>query len=240
MSYIDGFVAAVPTANEAAYREHAAAVAALFLEFGATRCVECWGDDVKDGHTTDFRRAVKAGPDESVVFAWIEHPDKPTRDAAMARIMEDPRMREMAMPFDGKRMIYGGFRTIVDDGAPTRDGYVDGFIVPVPRDREEPYRALAEGAVTVFRDHGMVRLVEAWQDDVPKGEVTDFFRATKAEDDEVAVFSWCEWPSRDVRDAGQAAMIADERMHAMPEMPFDGKRMVTGGFRPILDLLREG
>ena len=114
MTYLDGFVAAVPTANQDAYLDHAQHAASLFREFGATRCVECWGDDVKDGHTTDFRRAVQAGPDETVVFAWIEYPDKATRDAAMARMMADPRMRDMEMPFDGKRMIFGGFETVVE------------------------------------------------------------------------------------------------------------------------------
>ena len=114
MRYIDGFVAAVPTADEQAYLQHARFAGALFREFGATRCVECWGDDVKDGHTTDFRRAVQATDDETVVFAWMEWPDKATRDAGMARSMEEPRMREMEMPFDGKRMIYGGFTPVVE------------------------------------------------------------------------------------------------------------------------------
>lgn len=116
MSYVDGFVVAVPAANKETYRRHAAEAATLFREFGATRLVECWGDDVPDGKLTDFRRAVKAGEDEVVVFAWIEFPSKAVRDAAHARVMEDPRMKAMGgeMPFDGKRMIFGGFDTIVD------------------------------------------------------------------------------------------------------------------------------
>lgn len=116
MSYIDGFVVAVPAANKEAYRKLAEKAAPLFREFGATRFVECWGDDVPDGQTTDFRRAVKAEQDEVVVFSWIEYPSKEVRNAANEKMMSDPRMKEMGeqMPFDGKRMIYGGFMPIVE------------------------------------------------------------------------------------------------------------------------------
>lgn len=115
MSYIDGCVIAVPATNKDAYRGHAAKAAALFKEFGAIRVVECWGDDVPDGKTTDFKRAVKADTSEIVVFSWIEYPSKAVRDAAQAKMRSDPRMRELGdMPFDGKRMIYGGFATLLD------------------------------------------------------------------------------------------------------------------------------
>jgi len=115
MSYVDGFVLAVPAENKQAYLDHATKALPLFREFGMTRLVECWGDDVPDGKTTDFRGAVKAEEGEVVVFSWIEWPDKETRDAGMKRMMEDPRMGEMgAMPFDGKRMIMGGFQPILD------------------------------------------------------------------------------------------------------------------------------
>lgn len=114
MSYIDGFVIAVPNANRDKFIGHASTFDAIFLEFGATRVVECWGDDVPDGKLTDFRRAVQAKPDESVAFSWIEWPDKATRDAGMAKIMKDPRMEAAGdMPFDGKRMIFGGFVPVV-------------------------------------------------------------------------------------------------------------------------------
>lgn len=116
MKYVEGFVAAVPAANKEAFLQHAAEAASLFKEFGATRVVECWGDDVPDGKITDFRGAVKAEADEVVVFSWIEYPSREARDAATARIMSDPRMRETGgkMPFDGKRMIFGGFAPILD------------------------------------------------------------------------------------------------------------------------------
>ncbi len=116
MKYVEGFVVAVPAANKEVYRQHAAEAAPLFKEFGATRMVECWGDDVPDGQITDFRGAVKAKDDEVVVFSWIEYPSKEVRDAANEKIMADPRMKAMGdtMPFDAKRMIFGGFAPILD------------------------------------------------------------------------------------------------------------------------------
>jgi len=118
MSYIDGFVMAVPTANKDKFIQHANGGDSVFMEYGATRVLECWGDDVPDGKLTDFRRAVQATPDESVVFSWIEWPDKATRDAGMDKVMKDPRMNPESnpMPFDGKRLIYGGFSPVVELG----------------------------------------------------------------------------------------------------------------------------
>jgi uncharacterized protein YbaA (DUF1428 family) len=116
MTYLDGFVIAVPTANKQQFVDHARQSDSVFLELGATRIVECWGDDVPDGKVTDFRRAVQATGDESVVFSWIEWPDKATRDAAMPKLMSDPRLQPEAnpMPFDSKRMIFGGFTPVVE------------------------------------------------------------------------------------------------------------------------------
>lgn len=122
MTYIDGFVIAVPTANREKFIEHAKKGDSVFLDLGATRILECWGDDVPRGKQTDFYRAVGAGEDETVVFSWIEWPDKATHDAAMGKMEElmktDPRMNPESnpMPFDGKRMIYGGFQPIVTLG----------------------------------------------------------------------------------------------------------------------------
>ena len=116
MGYVDGFVLAVPSANKQTFIDHAAEFDKMFLEFGATRVLECWGDDVPDGTQTDVRRAVQATADEAVVFSWIEWPDKATRDAGMDKVMKDPRMDPGSnpMPFDGKRMIYGGFAPVVE------------------------------------------------------------------------------------------------------------------------------
>jgi uncharacterized protein YbaA (DUF1428 family) len=115
MSYVDGFVLAVPTANKEKFLEHAR-IDSVFIEFGALRVLECWGDDVSRGQQTDFFRAVDAKDDETVVFSWIEWPDKATRDAGMKKMMEDPRMDPAVnpMPFDGKRMIYGGFVPVLE------------------------------------------------------------------------------------------------------------------------------
>ena len=117
MSYIDGFVIPVPTANREQFRQHAQRFDALFLEYGATGVIECWGDDVPDGKLTDFRRAVPATAEETVVFSWITWPDKATRDNGMAQVMKDSRFDQASpMPFDGKRMIFGGFTPIVEIG----------------------------------------------------------------------------------------------------------------------------
>jgi uncharacterized protein YbaA (DUF1428 family) len=119
MSYIDGFVIAVPKANRQKFVDHASLADPMFIEMGATRILECWADDVPEGKVTDFRMAVKADTDEDVVFSWIEWPDKATRDAAYAKMMDpdfkDPRMNPETnpMPFDGKRMIWGGFSPVV-------------------------------------------------------------------------------------------------------------------------------
>lgn len=112
MSYIDGMVCAVPTSAKDAYAAYAKAVNAIFLEHGATACADNWGDAVPAGKVTDFPRAVQATADETVVLGWIAWPDKATRDAAWDKVMQDPRMADLAMPFDGKRMIYGGFEPL--------------------------------------------------------------------------------------------------------------------------------
>lgn len=122
MPYIDGFLIAVPDDNRQKFIDHARQFDAAFIEMGATRVLECWGDDVKAGKQTDFRRAVDAQEGESVVFSWIEWPDKATRDAAMAkmddRMKTDPRWdpAKNPMPFDGKRMVFGGFAPVVELG----------------------------------------------------------------------------------------------------------------------------
>ena len=115
MSYIDGFVVPVPTGKKEAYREICASAARLFKEYGATRVVECWGDDVPTGKITDFKGAVKAEEGETIVFSWIEWPSKEVRDQANEKMKSDPRMKPSAdMPFDGKRMIFGGFDVLFD------------------------------------------------------------------------------------------------------------------------------
>ncbi len=116
MSYVDGFVLAVPTADREKYRAFAAEVAPLFKDNGALEIFECWGDDVPDGEVTSFPMAVKCQPDETVVFSWIVWPSHAVRAAAWEKLREDPRMETEGakMPFDGKRLIYGGFDMVLD------------------------------------------------------------------------------------------------------------------------------
>jgi uncharacterized protein YbaA (DUF1428 family) len=237
MSYVEGFVLAVPEARKELYRAHAAKAAPVFHDLGATRMVEAWGDEVPDGKLTDFRGAVKAEEGETVVFSWIEYPSKAARDAANDKLMNDPevakRFGDMGeMPFDGKRMIFAGFEPILDERGAGVTGYVDGFLVPVPRARKGDYLDLATRMAAKFREFGASRVVETWADEVPDGKVTDFKGAVRATGEEAIVFSWVEWPSKAIRDAGWKRFM--EEGDPM-DMPFDGKRMIYGGFAPILD-----
>ena len=236
MTYFEGFIVPVPEANKEAYRKSAADAAPIFKEFGVRRHVEAWDSDVHEGKLTDFRMAVDAKPDEKVVFSWFEYPDKATRDAANEKMMSDPRMKEMGanMPFDGKRMIVGGFDAIVEEGS-SEGGYTDGFVVPVPEGKTDAYRQLASKMAGVFRQHGASRVIEAVADDVKHGQVTDFYRAVKAEDGETVVFSFIEWPDKATRDDAWKAIMADESLKPEGEMPFSGQRMFWGGFEPIVD-----
>jgi len=240
MTYVEGFVLPVPAANKDEFYRHAELVGGFLREFGVRRQVEAWGDDLPDGKVTDFRKSVNALEGEEVVFAWFEYPDRAARDAANARMMSDERMAQLgpSAPFDGKRMIMGGFDSILDEGEGA-GGYTDGFVLPVPEQNKDAYRAMAQKASAVFREHGATRVVEAWGDDVNAGKVTDFYRAVQAQDGEKVVFSWIEWPSREIRDEAWQKVMADERMKPDHEnMPFDGKRMFWGGFRPVLDTAR--
>ena len=127
MPYIQGFVIAVPTANRQKFIDHANTANTVFMEMGATRILECWGEDVPKGKVTDFHKAVQAKEDETVCFSWVEWPDKATYTKAFEKMTEmmenpeksDPRMdpKKNPMPFDGMRMIYGNFVPVVELGS---------------------------------------------------------------------------------------------------------------------------
>lgn len=117
MSYIQGVLMAVPNDKRAAFVAHAKGAWDIFKDYGALSVRECWGDDVPDGQTTSFPMAVKMQPGESVVFSWVEWPDKETYQAAGAAMETDPRFAELGeLPFDGMRMMWGGFTPVFSDG----------------------------------------------------------------------------------------------------------------------------
>ncbi|MDX2263847.1 MAG: DUF1428 domain-containing protein [Hyphomicrobiales bacterium] len=110
--------------------------------------------------------------------------------------------------------------------------YIDGYLIPVPDKNRDAYTALAEKAAAIFKKHGATQVVEAWGDDVPEGKLTSFPMAVKREEGETVVFSWVMWPSKAVRDAGMKAFM--DEMQPGADMPFDGKRMMFGGFEVIV------
>ena len=113
--------------------------------------------------------------------------------------------------------------------------YVDGFVIPVPTGKRDAYLKMAEKTAAVFKEHGALKVVECWGDDIPEGKVTSFPMAVKCEKAETVVFSWVIWPSRAVRDEGNKQVMADPRMQPGEGMPFDGKRLIHGGFEIILE-----
>ena len=238
MAYIDGFVIAAPVARRQEVVDYAARFDPLFLEVGATRVVEAWGDDVPHGKLNDLYMAVQAKDDEAVLFSWFEYPDKATRDAANRKMMEDPAMAEMSkdMPFDGSRMIFAGFAGINQAGPGGDFGYLDGVVAPVARDKEATYTDWCKMVADIFVEPGATRVVDTLGDDVPDGKKTDFKRATHLKDGEAVAYGWIEWPSKAVRDAAWERLMQDERLANGGDRGMDGKRMMFGGFTPILDL----
>lgn len=113
--------------------------------------------------------------------------------------------------------------------------YIDSYLIPVPAKNKQAYIDMAKKAHPLFLEHGAMRVVETWGDDLPKGKVNDFYTAVIAEEDEAVVYGWVEWPDKATRDAGNKKIMADPRMQMGNEMPFNGARMIYGGFTPLLD-----
>lgn len=240
MTYYAGTVAAVPTKNRQIYIDHVHEAWPVFQRYGCTRMVEGWGVDIPKGKVTDFYKAVDAREDETIVFAWTEWPDKQAADAAWERMQAENAMMQISeMPFDGSRMIYGGFSPVFTAGSDQTAGYIQGFALAVPeRNREAYIRMASEAWESAFAPNKCLGVVEAWGVDVPHGTKTDFYRATKAEDNEVPLFSWTAWADRETCDAATKAMEASMEGQEFPEMPFDGMRMFWGGFQVIFDSAR--
>ena len=238
MTYFEGFIVPVPTSNKDAFARHANQLSASLRDCGVTRQLEAWGNDVQEGKLTDFRKAVDARADENVVFAWFEYPNRQARDASNEKMMNSPDMEDMSkdVPFDAKRMILGGFESVVEEGS-AGGTYVDGIVVPVPTAKREEYAELAGKNAKVFREYGATRVIETLGDDVPHGQVTDFYRAVKAEEGETIAFSFIEWPDKAARDQAWQKIMADQRMQHGGGL-FDGKRMFWGGFEVVIDTAR--
>ena len=235
MTYFEGFIAPVPEANKDAYRTHATGFSRLTPEFGIERHVEAWDSDIPEGKLTDFRKAVDAKPDEKIVLAFFEYPNRQARDAANEKFMSDPRMEDMGkdMPFDGKRMIMGGFEAVVEEGS-AGGSYIDGIVVPVPEGSRDEYARLAGTNAKVFIEYGASRVIEALGNDVNRGQVTDFYRAVQAKDGETVAFSFIEWPDKATRDQSWQKIMQDNRMQHGGGL-FDGSRMFWGGFDKVVD-----
>jgi uncharacterized protein YbaA (DUF1428 family) len=141
--------------------------------------------------------------------------------------MADPRMEQIGqnMPFDGKRMIYGGFEVVNETGKGGKFGYVDGCLIPVPASKRAEYIDWAKKMDEIFVKAGATRVVDCLGDDVPHGKLTDFFRAVQITADEKVAFGWVEWPSKQVRDEAWQKLMTSKEMEALG-MPFDGKRMI--------------
>jgi uncharacterized protein YbaA (DUF1428 family) len=232
--YFQTVVIPVKTENKQAFLDMAEKMSSFFAEYGAMRSVECWGDDLMDGKVTDFKKAVQANDDETVVFSWDWWPDKETYDEAMKKMMAgDGKRADGAMPFDGQRLIYGAFEACFDSGG-DRFGYLDGMVASVSNGNRQEFIDQGAKIARLFLEKGALRVVDGWGVDVPSGKVTDFKRAVQAKDGETVIVGWIEWPDKPTRDRGMAAMMKDPRMRETPPA-WNGQLAIFGGFTPIHD-----
>lgn len=241
MTFFQGFVVPVPSDKKEAYRQMAAEAAPLFEEFGARRIVECWGDDVPRGEITDMYGAVEAVEGENLVFAWIDWDSEEACAQAHDEMMKDERMQEppSGMPFDGKRMIFAGFEQIGVKGDGGETGYLQAYVAPAAIGEREAYSEMMATIRDIAVDAGALRAVDGWSDRIEDGKLTDFKRAVKAEEGEAVAVGFTEWSSKAAAQRGLAKMRDDSRMPPPgSDMPFDGQRMIFGGFVPIVSRSR--
>lgn len=233
--YFQTVVLPVKSENKQVFLDMAEKMSTFFAGYGATRSVECWGDDLMDGKVTDFRKAVQATNDETVVFSWDWWPDKATYDEAMKKMMategNDPGSE---MPFDRQRLIYGAFEACFDTGGGGRFGYLDGMVASVPNGDRQTFIGQGAKIAGLFLENGALRVVDGWGVDVPAGKITDFRRAVQAKDDETVIVGWIEWPDKTTRDRGMAAMMTNQRMRETPP-GWNGSLAIFGGFTPVHD-----
>lgn len=233
--YFQTVVIPVKIANKPTFIEMTQKMSAIFAEQGATRSVECWGDDLMDGKVTDFRKAVQAKDDETVVFSWDAWPDKAAYDAAMKVLMSDERMKpDDTMPFDRQRLIWGVFEACFDTGGSGPFGYLDGMVASVPDGNRQHFIDQAGKMAGLFLEQGARRVVDGWGVHVPDGKVTDFKRAVQAKEGETVIVGWIEWPDKATRDRGMGALMQDQRMRETPP-GWNGPLAIFGGFSPIHD-----
>lgn len=237
MAYVDGFVLAVPNANKEAYRKLASDASVVFQKHGAIGFVENWGVNVPQGKVNCLNSAVMRKPDETVMYSWIVWPDKAARDAGNAAVMVDPDLGGpgMQMPFDGMRMIYGGFEQLFGD-ALAAPGIIDGTVVPVKAASRAAYTEAAGKLAEMFCEHGAISVVDCWGDDVPEGKVNSFHTAVLREPDEAIVFSWINWKDQEVQQKAWEAIMKDPRMeqHNPKSVGADMGRMIFGSFEPLV------
>ena len=238
MTYFQGFMIPVPEGNKESYRKMAQDVAPIFTDHGALRTVECWGNNVPRGETTDMYGAVAAKDQEHVVFSWIEWESEGACSKAHDSMATDERMQDPPeeMPFDGMRMIYSGFEKLGESGGGGKTGYVQGYVAPVANEKREAFSTMCATMRDIAIDSGALHAADGWAGKIEEGKITDFKRAVKAEAGEAIAFGYVEWPSKQAYEQGSAKMMEDKRMPGPgSDMPVDGKRMIFGGFEVMLD-----
>lgn len=142
------------------------------------------------------------------------------------------------MPFDGKRMIYGGFRVIAhehNDTGQRSGGYVHGFVAAIQNEHRVTYERRARAAAAVFKKHGAWSYMECWGDDIPEGQSTSFPQAVQCREDETVVSGWTVFPDKKTHDAATKKIMSDDEFPDLSQIPFDGKRLIHAGFQVIID-----